>query len=226
MHNETPKEAQYHEHLEIRKQKGSAILGLMANRAYQMNPRNLVFILSRYKFVSKMLSGRNRVLEIGCGDATGTRLVLQEVGSICAVDYDPIFVNDVNMRMDEDWKFDCRVHDITMGPVEENAFDAAYSMDVIEHIPKELEDRYVENIVRSLKDNGTFIVGTPSLQSQVYASEGSLIGHVNCKTQQDLTALLEKYFHNIFVFSMNDEVVHTGFYPMAQYLLALCVGQR
>lgn len=226
MQNETPKEAQYHEHLEIRKQKGSAILGLMANRAYQMNPRNLVFILSRYKFVSKMLSGRNRVLEIGCGDATGTRLVLQEVGGICAVDYDPIFVNDVNMRMDEDWKFDCRVHDITTGPVEENAFDAAYSMDVIEHIPKELEDKYVENIVRSLKENGTFIVGTPSLQSQVYASEGSLIGHVNCKTQQDLKALLEKYFHNIFFFSMNDEVVHTGFYPMAQYLLALCVGQR
>jgi hypothetical protein len=25
---------------------------------------------------------------------------------------------------------------------------------------------------------------------------------------------------------MNDEVVHTGFYPMAQYLFALCTERR
>ena len=30
------------------------------------------------------------------------------------------------------------------------------------------------------------------------------------------------HFRNVFIFSMNDEVVHTGFYPMAHYLFALC----
>ena len=25
---------------------------------------------------------------------------------------------------------------------------------------------------------------------------------------------------------MNDEVVHTGFYPMAHYLFALCAGKK
>jgi len=25
---------------------------------------------------------------------------------------------------------------------------------------------------------------------------------------------------------MNDEVVHTGYYPMAHYLFALCVGRK
>src|SRR5262249_47894355 len=34
--------------------------------------------------------------------------------------------------------------------------------------------------------------------------------------------LLEKYFAHVFIFSMNDEVVHTGFSPMAHYLFALC----
>jgi hypothetical protein len=28
------------------------------------------------------------------------------------------------------------------------------------------------------------------------------------------------------MFSMNDEVVHTGFGPMAHYLIALCAGPR
>ena len=35
---------------------------------------------------------------------------------------------------------------------------------------------------------------------------------------------MQRYFHNVFLFSMNDEVVHTGFYPMAHYLIALGVG--
>ena len=32
---------------------------------------------------------------------------------------------------------------------------------------------------------------------------------------------MQQFFHNVFVFSMNDEVVHTGYFPMAHYLLAL-----
>ena len=35
-----------------------------------------------------------------------------------------------------------------------------------------------------------------------------------------------RYFHDVFMFSMNDEVVHTGFHAMAHYLFALCVGKR
>ena len=63
----------------------------------------------------------------------------------------------------------------------------------------------------------------PSLESQIYASEGSKIGHVNCQSGDVLKNNLKKYFHNVFIFSMSDEVVHTGFTPMAHYLLALCV---
>jgi hypothetical protein len=69
-------------------------------------------------------------------------------------------------------------------------------------------------------------VGTPSLQSQAYASALSKRGHVNCKDAPGLKALMAKFFHNVFIFSMNDEVVHTGFHPMAHYLLALCCHRK
>lgn len=68
--------------------------------------------------------------------------------------------------------------------------------------------------------------GMPSLESQVYASHLSKLEHVNCKRGEELKACCLKYFNHCFVFSMNDEVVHTGFYPMAHYLLALCVGVK
>jgi 2-polyprenyl-3-methyl-5-hydroxy-6-metoxy-1,4-benzoquinol methylase len=222
---EKTQEPQYQAQVMLRDTKGLTSLGLTTNQVWHDDPRRVLFILARYKFVSKMLSGKQRVLEVGCGDAFGTRIVLQEVGSVCAVDFDEVFVRDANRRMEERWGFTCKTHDMLSGPVE-GPFDAAYSLDVIEHIPKADEHRFMNNIAQSLDSNGVLIVGTPSIQSQAYASPPSKEGHVNCKDHKELKELVRQYFHNVFIFSMNDEVVHTGFYPMAHYLFALAVGRR
>jgi cyclopropane fatty-acyl-phospholipid synthase-like methyltransferase len=200
-------------------------MGLRSSSDWYEDPRRLLFAMSRYKFVAKMLTGKQRVLEIGCGDAFCTRIVQQEVNSLVGIDFDPIFVEDVNERMDKQWPFECRVHDILANSVEGN-FDAIYALDVIEHIEKKEEHRFITNMMQSLHDNGALIIGTPSIQSQAYASKRSKQGHVNCKEGQELKELMLKYFANVFIFSMNDEVIHTGFYPMAHYLFALCVGQQ
>jgi 2-polyprenyl-3-methyl-5-hydroxy-6-metoxy-1,4-benzoquinol methylase len=97
---------------------------------------------------------------------------------------------------------------------------------VIEHIAKEQELRFVGNIVKSLTPHGVLILGSPSLESQAYASPLSKAGHVNCKDARGLRGLMQQFFHNVFVFSMNDEVVHTGYSPMAHYLLALGCGMK
>ena len=222
---ECTKEPQYQRCLDLRDSEGVARLGLMSNQAWHDDPRHLLFLLARYKFVAKMLSGKRKVLEVGCADAFGTRIVQQEVESLCAVDFDPVFVRDVQERMDEHWRFDCHVHDMLEGPVE-GGFDAAYALDVIEHIQPTDEDRFVDNIARSITANGVLLIGSPSIQSQSYASASSKAGHVNCKDHQGLKELMLRHFYNVFIFSMNDEVVHTGFYPMAHYLFALCVGPR
>ena len=70
---------------------------------------------------------------------------------------------------------------------------------------------YLANLCDSLTDDGLLIIGTPSLESQLYASPLSKEGHINCKSSDELKALLEKYFTHVFMYSMNDEVVHTGF---------------
>lgn len=226
METEKTREPQYQVQVAIRDSEGLASLGLTTNQVWRDDPRHLLFILARCKFVAKMLSGKRRVLEVGCGDAFGSRIVRQEVDELCAVDFDSVFIKDANERMDERWKFDCRVHDMLSGPVEGGPFDAAYTLDVIEHIDIKDEDLFVSNIVKSLDEHGVLIVGSPSIQSQVYASEYSKQGHVNCKDHKQLKDLMLKYFDNVFIFSMNDEVVHTGYYPMAHYLFALCVGRK
>ena len=96
----------------------------------------------------------------------------------------------------------------------------------MEHIPAAQEQTFLRNIVSSLNNDGVLIVGMPSLESQAYASPQSKAGHINCKHGPDLRSLMEQFFDNVFVFSMNDEVVHTGFSPMAHYHLALCCGKQ
>ena len=84
----------------------------------------------------------------------------------------------------------------------------------------------MRHAARSLHLAGILILGTPSRESQPYASEPSREGHVNVKTQAALRALCERHFTTVFLLGMNDEVVHTGFGPMCHYLWALCVGPR
>jgi len=219
------KEPQYQQGLDAYRAQGGETLGPMMTQVWTDDPRRLTFVLARYKFVSKMLSGKQRVLEVGCADAFGTRVVQQEVGSLVAVDFDPVFVEDVRSRMQDRWRFECRVHDMLTGPIQP-PFDAAYSLDVIEHIEEKDERRFLDNVVASLVDDGVLIVGSPSIQSQLYASPNSKAGHVNCKDAPALKALMLEYFGNVFMFSMNDEVVHTGFSPMAHYLFAIGAGKR
>jgi len=220
------KEPQYQCCLDLERREGRSRLGLMSNFVWHNDPRHLAFLASRYKFVAKMLSGSRHVLEVGCADAFGTRIVQQEVGSLTATDFDPVFVEDVKCRMEAGrWRFEVFVHDMLAKPFA-GEFDGAYALDVVEHIPAADEDRFVANIAASLESRGVLILGSPTLQSQVHASAASKAGHVNCKDGPGLKALLLRHFHNAFIFSMNDEVVHTGFQPMAQYLLGLACGKR
>lgn len=219
------REPQYNRLLEVQEQVGLTPLGLMTNQVWHEDPRRLTFILARYKFVAKMLSGTRDVAELGCGDAFGTRIVQQEVGEVTVYDFDPLFIADIERRQSPRWPLEARVHDILDGRLPRR-HDAIYSLDVIEHIAAEQEDLYLGNLAGSLTDHGVLIVGSPSLESQAYASPQSKIGHVNCKTGRELKGLLEQYFHTVFLFSMNDEVVHTGFYPMAHYLFALCADPK
>src|SRR6185295_2007348 len=111
------REPQYRVMLEKVQSRGLQTFGLMTNQAWDDDPKRLAFTFSRYKFVAKMLSGRKRVLEIGCADAFATRIVLQEVDAVTAVDFDPVFVRDAQERMSPDWEFTVREHDMLAGPV-------------------------------------------------------------------------------------------------------------
>jgi cyclopropane fatty-acyl-phospholipid synthase-like methyltransferase len=211
------------EHIEY-KDEERIKLGMMSSHRWRMDPKVLLFSMARYKFVAKMLAGKQDVVEIGCGDGWGANIVVHEVGSIHCVDVDPTLIEECR-KMNHSERLSFSLHDLRKAPITP-ARDAAYLLDVLEHLQKEDEDNFLTHVAQSIKTDGVCIVGIPSLESQAYASKPSRATHVNCKSGEELKRTLEHYFKNVFLFSMNDEVVHTGFSKMAHYLLCLCVGVR
>jgi 2-polyprenyl-3-methyl-5-hydroxy-6-metoxy-1,4-benzoquinol methylase len=219
-------EAQYQGQIAEFNRLGPPEMGPMTGQVWREDPRRLVFLLARYKFVSKMLAGKKSAIEFGCGDGFGMRVVRQTVGSVHGVDFDPVFIDWATRNAARE-NIDCTyalLNFIDEAPP--GRYEAAYSLDVIEHIPEELERRYVDRLADALEPSGVCIVGSPNTTATPYASPVSLEGHINLKSAETLRATLARRFNNIFIFSMNDEVVHTGFSPMAHYLFALCVGVR
>ena len=222
------KEFQYQQMVQKTANLGACKMSIRASVMWRTDPKLLLFTLARHKFVAKMFSGLDRALEVGCGDAFASRLLHPEVKEIHSIDFDPVFINDAQKRIEPGWPVTLAVHDILKdGPyIKGGQFDAAFSLDVVEHIPEKQEDLYVRNIASSLTPNGLFICGSPSIESQPYASPMSKEGHINCKSGKVLQSLLKKHFHNAFLFGMNDEVLHTGFTPMCHYLFVLAVGPK
>lgn len=205
--------------------RGPEVMGLGAGYTWHDDPRRLVFMLSRYKFIAKMLEGKHDVLEVGCGDGFGTRIVAQAVGRVTGVDFDPAYIDSAKATMNPRYPIDFHQHDVLDCPVE-GSFDAVFALDVLEHIDQSDEEKFLVHCLAGLRPHGVCIIGMPSLESQPYASAGARMGHVNCKEQPALKSLMENFFQNVFMFSVNDEMVHTGYSKMAHYNIALSCGRR
>ena len=190
----------------------------MTLHSYSIDPRRLGFILARYKACAKLLSGKQNVLEVGCADGFASRVVRQTVGKLTAVDVDAQSIEEAKRNASENWPIEFTVWDIMKGPA--LGFDAVFALDVYEHIPPTDEQTFLENLRACAP---VAIVGTPSAESQVYASDLSRKGHCNCKSGEDLRVSLLRHWRHVFLFGLNDEMIHLGFLPMSQYLLALCV---
>ena len=200
-------------------------LGRASSSAYRSDPKMLLFMAARYKFVAKLLAGRREVLEVGCGDGFGAPIVAAEVGRLYGTDIDEATLADNADRLAFAANLSFEYFDFRAARYP-RTLDGLYAVDVLEHIFPDEEQAFVTNLAASLGERGVAVFGTPNVTSERYASAYSRQGHVNLKDHATLRATLGRHFHNVFVFSMNDEVVHTGYYPMAHYLWALCVDPR
>ena len=199
-------------------------LGPWTSYSLLNDPKHMSFVLARYKFCAKMLEGKKKILEVGCGDAFGIPIVAQSAQRVVGIDREARLIKDDAKRLKAIKKIEFKQMDICY-KIPTEKFDAVYSIDVIEHLERGMNDRFIKNQCACLNEDGICIVGMPNITADKYA-KFSRIQHINLMSHDRLRKLIENFFKNVFMFSMNDEVIHTGFPPMAHYLFAVGVGLK
>ncbi len=200
-------------------------LGPYFSQQVKHQTRHLLFVLARYKFAARLLPEARplKVLELGCNEGLGALMLIERGHQLTAVDFDDAAIDSAKRAFEDsgiDW-----VCDDFLGKTY-GEHDAVVSIDVIEHIDGSEEDRYMRTVVQNLGPHGFAVIGTPNDSASQYASKASQIGHINLYGHERLSELMNRYFHQSFLFGVNDEVVHTGFYPMCHYLMALGCSPR
>jgi len=190
----------------------------------RQSPRRMLFAMSYYKFAAKMVGAGRCVLDIGCGEGLGTWLMAVECGEAKGIDLD----TDAVASAQRNWANDPRIS-FECGDAFELAdrrWDAVIDFDGIEHIHPEQADSYLAKIAGLLAPEGVVVIGTPNITSRPHASKRADAGNVNLYSGERLETALKQLFDHVFVFSANDEVVHTGSWLMAHYFLALACGKK
>lgn len=216
----------YHEAADYQYEHEEILLGGPTSYSLVNDPKHIAFVLSRYKFVAKMLEGKKSILEIGCGDGIGMPLVAKITDKMFCIDWEQRPLDTIKRRLGKFYpNVDFKRCDPTKESIDVNV-EAAFSIDFLEHINSKNEEKVLENIVKCLPKNGVLITGTPNITTSKYASPCSEIQHINLKSMETLKHSMEKYFENVFMFGMNDEVLHTGYAPMCHYIWSVAAGVK
>ncbi|MFC1896823.1 class I SAM-dependent methyltransferase [Thermodesulfobacteriota bacterium] len=184
----------------------------------------LLVRLARYKFVARMIRHTDRILEVGCGSGLGSIFLSQHCAHVTGLDVKATEVKEaLSINRRENVTF--RLGDFFEFP-ETERYDVIVALDVIEHMPEEEGQRLVNCMAGHLPPTGMAVVGSPSIHSYPYQGPLSRASHVRCYDQHELAALVDKCFGRTLVFSMNDEMVHTGFSKLAWYYFVLGLVPR
>jgi 2-polyprenyl-3-methyl-5-hydroxy-6-metoxy-1,4-benzoquinol methylase len=200
------------------------VLGKYDSYCYHKTPQKMLHSLSYYKFAAKLIGKNKRVLDLGCKEGLGTWLVAKECGFAQGVDFDEQAIRTARTNF-TDPNIEFSSSDV-LEDSPEGIWDAVINFDVIEHIYPDQVEQFIGGIKAALCETGLAIFGTPSLVSQQFASEVSKQGHENIYSPEALEEEMRRHFEYVFIFAASDEVVHTGYLPLAHYLIAVCCKQK
>ena len=146
-------------------------------------------LLFAYKEAAKLTNGN--ILDIGCGEGRGLKLLLNACENYTAFDQNEIVLNRLRAEYSQ--------HDFLQASVPpfpgmaDNSFDFVVTFQVIEHI--ENDELFVDEILRVLKPGGTGILSTPNIKMSLTRNPW----HVREYNNEQMYAILDRGFEKIEV---------------------------
>lgn len=193
-------------------------LGPQASQQWLDAPDHLAMVLARYRAAAALIGDAKDPLEIGCGEGIGAPILWKGRACYNGIDTDEDAITVANqMHRDQDLRY-FSPWDVFNLPHTNR--DAIVALDVIEHIPNDREDEFMQACHDMLEPYGVLVLGTPNKAFEHLASPQSKAGHVNLLDHGYLHALMSRYFHVVQSFGMQDTSLHLG-HPEARHYLML-----
>ena len=158
----------------------------------------------RYESIKELVRGKI-VVDAACGEGYGTSIIGSVAKSVTGLDISP----DAVSRATEAYATDTvkfQVGDISNLPLEDESTEVFVSFETIEHVGKELQEKFIKEVSRVLKKDGLFIISSPNkeIYSDLFNYDNEF--HVHEMYKQEFLDLLSGGFKHVKLFDQYLEV--------------------
>lgn len=186
------------------------------------DPKRLSFHFSRAKFASKIACQGKTVLELGCEEGMGSTLLGELASSYLGIDSNlEAILSARNNHPFEKYRYECEDF---LGK-KYGSFEVVVSFDFNKHLKMGMNPLFA-TVLQNLAEDGVFFSGCRSLLTLSELASLELKSQDLSQLQDKLLQKHKEYFHQVFPFGMQDEIVHTAAHPTPGYLIFLCCHKR
>jgi len=154
-------------------------------------------LFESYEFARSQFGGKDKVLDIACGDGYGCRILAGHVGQVLGVDINGGLIA-ANRQSNAVANISYDVGDCFALSLADGAVSGATAMELIEHLPVGQVDSFVREVRRVVAPGGSFICSTPQ---NSHGDIPVVPWHVKEYSVAELRALLERHFSSVKILS-------------------------
>ena len=147
--------------------------------------------IERYFFACNYLKPGDLVLDIACGTAYGTAILLENGCNVIGADIDRSHIENLKQALNYE---NFEQADITALPFRSNKFDAVVCFETIEHVAD--GNKVLKELKRVLRSGGVIVCSTPNIRYTDHP-----VWHVKEYTPKEFYGLASNYFDNIEYFA-------------------------
>ena len=171
---------------------GSQLVTLDAQEGSEDEDDNVVRHMSRYKFAASFIPKGSRLLDCACGSGYGSELLAEKAGSVLGIDRCSDAIDYARAHFDAP-NIEFRQGDIGHLKFAQDSFDAVVSLETLEHVPRDVCESYLRNIVQWLKPGGILVCSSPMLRYSNGKPYVTNPYHINELPRDELIQMLEQH---------------------------------
>lgn len=157
--------------------------------------------LHRYQAISNLVKGK-KVLDSACGEGFGTAILSKTADEAWGIDLSEETVIHAQQTYKKHNLFykQCSIEKLDF---EDHSFDVIVSYETIEHVDRDIQSKFLDEVHRVLKKDGIFIISTPDkyLYSELANYQNPY--HVAEFYDDEFKEFLENHFKKVEIYNQN-----------------------